>query len=222
MEMENESKELDKIRLYGFNMEPPTNSTSATAISTTAENIDKTENDNNNDISNIISQDTDPRQAFEEFMQSPETAFVESQRHDNRVRPMPMPTVPPQNQVRPMPMPTVPPQNQVRPMPMPTVPPQPQPPQNFPRSGSAPRSAPPNYIPQTAPNLRAVDPGAINGCLYNNTFIWLTNGRSFWYYPTFVGRRSVSGFRWTGRGWVFMGFDLNLVEAFFCGGRGGR
>lgn len=45
----------------------------------------------------------------------------------------------------------------------------------------------------------AVDPGAISFCLFRNTFIWLNNGARFWYYPIFVGPRSVAGFRWNGR-----------------------
>ena len=35
-------------------------------------------------------------------------------------------------------------------------------------------------------------------------------------FPTFVGRTSVAGFRWTGRRWVFSGFDLRRIESFTC------
>ena len=86
-------------------------------------------------------------------------------------------------------------------------------------SGSAPRFAPPNYIPQTAPGLRAVDPGAISRCLYSFTYLWLNNRQQFWFFPTFVGRRSVAGYRWMHNNWVFMGFDLRTISSFFCGGR---
>ena len=91
---------------------------------------------------------------------------------------------------------------------------------NFdPNSGSAPRFAPPAYIPQRAPGLRAVDPGAISRCLYSNTYVWLNNRQEFWFFPTFIGRRSIAGFRWMNRRWVYMGFSLNMIDSFFCGGR---
>ena len=61
-----------------------------------------------------------------------------------------------------------------------------------------------------------MDPGAIRGCLFRNTFIWLENGRSFWFYPTFVGRRSVSGFRWNGFMWTYYGTDLDRIASFQC------
>ncbi|MDG0809154.1 transporter [Cohnella rhizosphaerae] len=62
----------------------------------------------------------------------------------------------------------------------------------------------------------AVDPGAIRGCLYRNTYIWLNNGQGFWFYPTFVGRTSVSGFRWNGFFWMFSGVSLDRIESFTC------
>jgi len=86
-------------------------------------------------------------------------------------------------------------------------------------SGSAPRFAPPAYVPQMGAGLRAVDPGALSGCLYSSTYIWLNNRQNFWFFPTFIGRRSVAGFRWMHNRWVYMGFDLRMVESFFCGGR---
>jgi len=136
------------------------------------------------------------------------------------VQPHPMPVVPPRPpHVQPHPMPTVPPRPpHVHPHPMPVVPPRPG--HNFnPHSGSAPRFAPPAYIPQQAPGLRAVDPGAISRCLYSNTYIWLNNRQDFWFFPTFIGRRSIAGYRWMHRHWVFMGFSLNMIDSFFCGGR---
>jgi hypothetical protein len=86
--------------------------------------------------------------------------------------------------------------------------------------GHAPSAAPPDYIPAVPLNqgiIRAVEPGAISRCLFNNTYVWLTNGQQFWFFPTFIGRRSISGFRWMHRNWVYMGFDLNMVESFVCG-----
>lgn len=80
-----------------------------------------------------------------------------------------------------------------------------------------PSSPPPQFIPpQPAAAAFAIDPGAIAGCLFRNTFVWLRNGGAFWFFPTFVGRTSVAGFRWTGRTWVFTGVDLRSIVSFTC------
>jgi hypothetical protein len=84
------------------------------------------------------------------------------------------------------------------------------------QQGGAPSSPPPSYTPQESPQLFAVDPGAIRGCLYRFTFIWLNNGSSFWFYPTFVGRDSVAGYRWRGFRWVYYGTDLRRIRSFRC------
>ncbi|WP_409293783.1 hypothetical protein V1498_11550 [Peribacillus sp. SCS-26] len=76
---------------------------------------------------------------------------------------------------------------------------------------------PPAFTPQqpTAQTF-AVDPGGIRRCLYRNTYVWLNNGRSFWFYPTFVGRTSIAGFRWRGFGWVYYGTNLRRIRSFQC------
>ena len=81
----------------------------------------------------------------------------------------------------------------------------------------APNTPPPSFTPQQ-PQFQtfAVDPGAIRGCLFRFTFIWLDNGSSFWFYPTFVGRNSVAGFRWRNFRWVYFGIDLDRVRSFQC------
>ena len=81
----------------------------------------------------------------------------------------------------------------------------------------APNTPPPNFTPQQSQfQTFAVDPGAIRGCLFRFTYIWLENGNSFWFYPTFVGRNSVAGFRWRGFGWAYFGIDLDRVRSFQC------
>ena len=62
----------------------------------------------------------------------------------------------------------------------------------------------------------AVDPGSIRGCLFRYTYVWLNNRQQFWYYPTFVGRTSISGWRWTGFNWVFFGVHLRQIQSFTC------
>lgn len=80
-----------------------------------------------------------------------------------------------------------------------------------------PSSPPPQITPQKpAASAFAVDPGAIARCLFRNTYIWLSNGQQFWYYPIFVGRTSIAGYRWNGRFWMYSGFDLRLIESFTC------
>lgn len=62
----------------------------------------------------------------------------------------------------------------------------------------------------------AVDPRAISRCLYQNTFVWLTNGNSFWFYPTLVGFSTVTGFWWTGRSWLPLVLGLGEITSFSC------
>ncbi|MFF2754596.1 transporter [Psychrobacillus sp. NPDC058041] len=81
----------------------------------------------------------------------------------------------------------------------------------------APTSPPPSFVPQKQNvGAYAVDSGSIRGCLHHNTYVWLTNGSAFWLYPTFVGRNSISGFRWNGHTWTYYGTDLNRISSFQC------
>lgn len=84
------------------------------------------------------------------------------------------------------------------------------------QTSSPPNAPPPSFTPveqQIQPF--AVDPGAIRGCLYRFTYVWL-NRDQFWYFPTFVGRNSVAGFRWRRNRWVYFGIDLNRIQSFQC------
>lgn len=79
-------------------------------------------------------------------------------------------------------------------------------------SGSAPSGPPTTPPPSFTPEPKqiqtfAVDPGAIRGCMFRFTYVWLQGG-GFWFFPVFVGRRSVSGWRWIGFRWVYVGIDL--------------
>jgi hypothetical protein len=102
-----------------------------------------------------------------------------------------------------------------------------------PGMGQMPKSAPPNFIPE-APGMerrqmggpgpsgygvpfrgemRQTEPRDIRRCLNQFTFIWLVNGNSFWFYPTFVSRDFVQGFRWRRDRWEFD--RINLRRIFF-------
>ncbi len=113
------------------------------------------------------------------------------------------------------------------------VPPQTPPPFNPPPSGGfggpqggspgrPPSTPPPNFNPpgsgpnKGGPNLKAVDPGSIRFCRNKFTYIWPRRGRPFWMWIVYVGRRSISGWRWTGRNWVYTGIDLNTIDSFQC------
>lgn len=87
-----------------------------------------------------------------------------------------------------------------------------------------PKSPPPSYLPaktddkvkKYGPSTKAVDPGSIRRCLYRFVYIWQRNGRSYWAYLTYVGRRSIGGWRWTGYRWVYFGLDLRKIDSFMC------
>ncbi|GGN55730.1 hypothetical protein [Oceanobacillus indicireducens] len=79
-----------------------------------------------------------------------------------------------------------------------------------------PSAPPPNFTPQQSQfQTFAVDPGGIRGCLFRFTYIWLRRDQ-FWFYPTFVGRNSIAGFRWRGNRWVYFGIDLDRIQSFQC------
>lgn len=75
---------------------------------------------------------------------------------------------------------------------------------------------PPQFVPQMPATTFAIDAGGIRRCLFRNTYIWLNNGEQFWFFPIFVGRSSIAGFRWTGFFWTYFGIDLNRVSSFTC------
>ena len=196
-----ESFVIDREKLYGFDYDNHMAMTWASqqenAEEAFAEVADKT--DEVADVAEVA-------EAVEEI--SAKEAFFEFARGPQPTRPHPHPPRP------------HPPRPHPHPHPHPHPPIGHPPNNNFdPNSGSAPRFAPPAYTPQRAPGLRAVDPGAISRCLYSNTYVWLNNRQEFWFFPTFIGRRSIAGFRWMHRHWVYMGFSLNMIDSFFCGGR---
>lgn len=79
-----------------------------------------------------------------------------------------------------------------------------------------PSGPPPSFTPQQpAFQTFAVDPGAIRNCLFRFTYVW-TNRGNFWFYPVFVGRRSIAGYRWIGFTWVYFGIDLEQIQSFQC------
>ena len=68
----------------------------------------------------------------------------------------------------------------------------------------------PPAIPSKPVNSYIVD------CMYKDTYVWLKNGAQFWFYPTSVQYGAVTGYRRTGAGWIFYGFDLRLIDEVSC------
>jgi hypothetical protein len=85
-----------------------------------------------------------------------------------------------------------------------------------------PSSSPPNFTPsepkaqQFGATPLAVDPGAIRPCRYKFVYIWPRRGKGFWAWLTFVGPRSVAGFRWERNTWRYFGMDLRDISSFQC------
>ena len=90
------------------------------------------------------------------------------------------------------------------------------------RQQIGPSSAPPNFIPPEPQTQKfgatplAVDPGAIRPCLYRFVYIWPRRGNGFWAWLTFVGPRSVAGFRFNRNRWRYFGMDLRDIRSFKC------
>lgn len=81
-----------------------------------------------------------------------------------------------------------------------------------------PTGPPPSFVPQQShmAGVTAVDPGSMIRCLHRHTYVWLRGFQQFWFYPTFIGRHSVSGYRWTGHRWVNHGISLRQIQSFTC------
>lgn len=90
----------------------------------------------------------------------------------------------------------------------------PSPPMGGGQQQAAPMAAPPGFSPPI-PAWQS-GPSGIRGCLYRNTYVWLTNGNSFWFFPTFVGRNTMIGFRWRGIGWIYSVIELRRIRSFQC------
>ncbi|MFD9624578.1 hypothetical protein [Peribacillus muralis] len=84
---------------------------------------------------------------------------------------------------------------------------------------SPPQLVPPLFIPTfTGEMLKSIDAGSLKGCLYQIAYVWLRNGRSFWFYPTYAGYHSVAGYRWrkSQLRWSYYGTDINEILAIQC------
>ena len=87
-------------------------------------------------------------------------------------------------------------------------------------SSKPPMGPPPSVNPSQnknqQPGVKAVDPGAIRPCTYRYVYIYPRRGNPYWAWLTYVGRTSASGYKWTGRNWVYFGVDLRQIDSFNC------
>lgn len=84
--------------------------------------------------------------------------------------------------------------------------------------GQPPLGAPPSVIPSEGVSLFAADPESIRGCLFRYTYFRLNGGRSFWFYPVYAGRTSVTGYQYNSNQnrWVYSGYDVSQIRSFSC------
>lgn len=77
--------------------------------------------------------------------------------------------------------------------------------------------SPPDFIPdKPQQEVNAIDPDAIKPCMYRYVYLWQDNGTGYWTWLTYIGKRSISGWRWTGSRWVYFGIDVRKISAFVC------
>lgn len=90
------------------------------------------------------------------------------------------------------------------------------PPGQPPVGGQHPPAGPPPSFTPAFPATQAYA-GGMNRCLFRNTYVWLRNGRSFWFYPISVTRDMIIGFRWSNRrGWIFRSIHRDNILTFTC------
>jgi hypothetical protein len=98
-----------------------------------------------------------------------------------------------------------------------------------------PRTPPPSSTPQLPRGMALPNPGTsefnlqydnfnnsynldrqFRSCLNRFTFVWMWYGRSFWFYPINIRRRSVDGFIWYRNRWIFNSINLNSIFFYRC------
>ncbi|MDP4178512.1 MAG: transporter [Bacillota bacterium] len=133
------------------------------------------------------------------------------------------PNYPPFSQGKP-PMPFQPEPHQGPPPPPGPYGPQGGPPPSHGQHGpqGGPPAPPPKNVPhepqgkQFGAETYAVDAGSIRRCMFTYVYIWPRRGPGFWAWITYVGRRSISGYRWSGNRWRYFGMDLREIRSFQC------
>lgn len=76
----------------------------------------------------------------------------------------------------------------------------------------APNMRPPNYMPRRPARF----PGPIRFCVNSFAYIWFRDGRNYWAWISFVARRTIYGYRWNGRRWIYFQANVNDIDTFLC------
>lgn len=53
-------------------------------------------------------------------------------------------------------------------------------------------------------------------CLFQISYVRLSVGDSFWYYPTSIERELISGYRWYGAFWAYFQFNRAYLSSIQC------
>ncbi|MFS0782562.1 hypothetical protein [Bacillus sp. 1P06AnD] len=87
---------------------------------------------------------------------------------------------------------------------------------------SSPQGPPPSFIPTKPTKLQGattfIDTNVIQYCLFRYTYVWLTNGNQFWFYPIVIGSKSIGGFTWDYQfnRPTYIALDTNLIDVVSC------
>ena len=79
-----------------------------------------------------------------------------------------------------------------------------------------PDAPPPPDIPLKPISAQRVSGDAMKPCFNRPTYVWMTDGGSFWFYPTYIRSDTLAGWRFTDRGWAYTGLDTGSVDQFTC------
>lgn len=61
-----------------------------------------------------------------------------------------------------------------------------------------------------------VESSSLRPCRFKFVYIWPRRGAGFWAWLINVGRRSISGYRWSRGRWAYFGMDLREIDSFIC------
>ena len=78
------------------------------------------------------------------------------------------------------------------------------------------RPGQPGFPGVLPPNFLQIFPSPLRICLYQYTYIWLNNGRDFWFYPISFTGNFLVGFRWREYGWEYEVLDIRLINYYYC------
>lgn len=79
-----------------------------------------------------------------------------------------------------------------------------------------PVNPPPGAVPNEPAAAVPIEPSTLTPCAFKYTYLWLKNGESFWAYITSVGKKSVSGWKYTKNRWKQFGTRLTQIKKFTC------